>query len=174
MPGSASARMSLVARPGILLAGTLVFALRRGHQAAPARRPASARSRRPLAAGATSRGPVHPFFAIGLPLRQALGAQHQAARGGVHRDDSCGIQLREAASRRFSSAPGIIQSGISSVPISSRKVHAATSASACWSTQACATPTASLRTRSITPTRSVTLIAPRASSVLNRLEHFST
>ena len=64
-----------------------------------------------------------------------------------------------------------------------RKAHWATSAALlraparrarCWSTQHCATPSASLRTRPITPTRSVTLIAPRASSRLNRCEHFST
>ena len=45
-----------------------------------------------------------------------------------------------------------------------RQAHCATSARPfrCWSTHACATPTASLRTRWITPTRSVTLMAPRA------------
>ena len=42
------------------------------------------------------------------------------------------------------------------------------------STHASATPTASFRTRAMMPTRSVTLMAPRASSRLNRCEHFST
>src|SRR5262252_3676226 len=42
----------------------------------------------------------------------------------------------------------------------------------CWSTQALAMPTASARTRAITPTRSVTEMAPRASRMLNRCEHF--
>ena len=42
----------------------------------------------------------------------------------------------------------------------------------CWSTHAFAIPTASARTRAITPTRSVTEIAPRASRMLNRCEHF--
>ncbi len=42
----------------------------------------------------------------------------------------------------------------------------------CWAVQALATPTARLRMRAITPTRSVTEIAPRASSRLNRWEHF--
>ena len=37
----------------------------------------------------------------------------------------------------------------------------------CCAFQICATPTASLRTRAMTPTRSVTLIAPRESSRLN-------
>ena len=37
-----------------------------------------------------------------------------------------------------------------------------------------AKPTASFRTRAITPTRSVTEIAPRESSVLNKCEHLST
>src|ERR1700691_102929 len=36
----------------------------------------------------------------------------------------------------------------------------------CWSIQALAMPTASARTRAITPTRSVTEIAPRASRIL--------
>ena len=40
--------------------------------------------------------------------------------------------------------------------------------------QAFAVPTASFRTRAITPTRSVTLIAPRASRVLKMFEHLST
>src|SRR5665811_424491 len=54
--------------------------------------------------------------------------------------------------------------------------HWATSAvgACCWSLQAAAMATAILRTRWITPTRSVTLMAPRASSVLKRLEHLST
>ena len=71
-----------------------------------------------------------------------------------------------------SSAGGIIQSGISSVPISSRngQAHAATPAPS----TSLATPNASFRTRPITPTRSVTLMAPRESSRLKRCEHFST
>ena len=59
-----------------------------------------------------------------------------------------------------------------------QEIHAASCAACrgklCCSTQASATPTASFRMRPIMPTRSVTLIAPRASSVLNRLLHFST
>ena len=43
-----------------------------------------------------------------------------------------------------------------------------------WSIQAWATPTASFLTRAITPTRSVTLMAPLASSRLKAFEHFST
>ena len=38
--------------------------------------------------------------------------------------------------------------------------------------QELAIPTAKARTREITPTRSVTEIAPRASRMLNRCEHF--
>src|SRR5207237_6547565 len=42
----------------------------------------------------------------------------------------------------------------------------------CAASHALATPTASLRIRAITPTRSVTEIAPRASRILKRCEHF--
>ncbi len=59
-----------------------------------------------------------------------------------------------------------------------KEIHAAlsfgTAAPYCCSTQDSATPTASFLTRPITATRSVTLIAPRASRVLKRLLHFST
>src|SRR5581483_9499121 len=54
-----------------------------------------------------------------------------------------------------------------------RHQAAASSEGNCCSHQACATPTANLRTRLMMPTRSVTLMAPRASSRLNRFEHLS-
>ena len=86
------------------------------------------------------------LLAIGLALGQPFGAQHQAARRGIQAHGFVrNVRAFRTAARRFSSALGIIQSGISSVPISSRKgrlIAPPPQAADCWSAQACATPTA--------------------------------
>ena len=112
------------------------------------------------------------LFGIGLLCDDAFRANNQAARGGIGADGRVAqlVRFQQVAD----GAAEILQSARQH-PVGDffganfeEEVHAA------CSTHASATPTACFRMRPITPTRSVTLIAPRASSVLKRLLHFST
>ncbi len=122
----------------------------------------------------------HDLFGIGLAFGQAGGAQHQPPRRGI-RFDAGGLDpvIRQQLVKQL---PQVVEGGRdhpvgdfldADLEQEGQRAHAATPASDC-SSQAWATPTASLRTRPITATRSVTLMAPRESSRLNRCEHFST
>ena len=115
------------------------------------------------------------LFGIGLLRDDAFGANNQAARGGIGADGRVAqlVLFQQVAD----GAAEILQSA-GQHPVGDffgadfeEEIHAACS----WrGPHASATPTACFRMRPITPTRSVTLIAPRASSVLKRLLHFST
>ena len=126
------------------------------------------------------------LFAVFLPFGQ-FGAQHQPARRTIQTDRAC---LEAVLVEELLEQPVEIGQRRLDHPMRNlfdaqleqeRKcvAHCATStgaalSKACCSIHAVATPTASLRTRPMTPTRSVTLIAPRASSRLNVCEQFST
>ena len=131
-------------------------------------------------AGADFAGPMHALFAIGLPLRQPVGAQHQAPRRRIERHRLVrNLELLEQQPQIFERARNHPIGNLFGADFEQeRQAHCGhlrrRDACCCWSAQACATPTASLRTRWMTPTRSVTLMAPRASSVLKMFEHFST
>ncbi len=129
--------------------------------------------------------PEHQLFASGCASDQPLGAQHQAARRGVgamhatrrDRFRRAGLeQLSQVVQRRLDHPVGDLFGADFEKKRDTRSCrHLARGGSSPLLVRpACATPTASLRTRAITPTRSVTLMAPRASSRLNRCEHFST
>jgi len=112
---------------------------------------------------------------------QSFGREHQAPRRRLHRGDFAaqlvvgqqrGEQLAQARQRRPNHP---VRDFLGTDLQQEGSGHQATSGARLdWSSHVLATPTASLRTRAITPTRSVTLRAPRASSRLNRWEHFST
>ncbi len=124
-------------------------------------------------------GTEDALHGIRLAGRETFGAQHEAARGGIQADGFVReFPASRRSRRRFSSAVGNHPIGdfLGADFEQEGETHWATSAvtACCWSAQAAATATAILRTRWITPTRSVTLMAPRASRVLKRLEHLST
>ncbi len=117
---------------------------------------------------------------IGLARREVHGFEHQTARRGFKHLHLAGKLV--VLQQRFEQLAQLLQGGLDH-PVGDlfgadfkqerQRLHAAASRLDC-ATQVWATPTASLRTRAMTPTRSVTLIAPRESSRLNRCEHFST
>ena len=110
------------AAAGDLLDEDVIFALGRGSRrpALRARCPACGRTRRRLAAGADLAGPCTFSSLSGWRSGKPVGAQHQRRGVASSVTDSCGdFELLEQQAQIFQ-RPGIIQSGISSVPISSR------------------------------------------------------
>ncbi len=190
-PGSASARMSRDGRPAVFLryarysprgvscrsrAATSTPILRAKPSAAPVGWPS-------LKAAETG-GPETSSSASAC--RSASSAARSTRRRGV-----ASVRMAPAASRcaarrspnsddRLASAGSIIQSGISSVPISSRKGTLIGPPPPGLRPEFADRPSMPPRPApacapcAITATRSVTLIAPRESSRLNRCEHFST
>ena len=134
-----------------------------------------------LEGGALGR-PHQQLFGVRLAVGDVDETRGQPAGRGVHREQ---LTLQPVfGEHSFQQLAQVVQRGLDH-PIGylfnadfeqEVQPHHATSpaAGACWSTHACATPTAILRTRPMTPTRSVTLMAPRESRRLKRLEHFST
>ena len=128
MPGRASARMSRVARPGTFSGSkcnTRPWAVTSTARSAGVTPSLRAKPSTALG-GADLAGPVSFSSASCCRTGRRFGAQHQAARRGIQ-GDAIGragwicVSSSSKSARRLSSAPGIIQSGISSVPISSRK-----------------------------------------------------
>ena len=124
------------------------------------------------------------FVAVGLADGEGGGAEDEAAGGAVELEVRCfeAVFIEDGAEEAFEVGEGRGDHPVGDLfdadfeEEGAEVAHAATPARriCCWSTQAVATPTASLRTRAMTPTRSVTLMAPRASRRLKLWEHLST
>ncbi len=86
------------------------------------------------------------FFSVRKTFGQAIHAQHEAARGGIQSNIGCGKakggEVRAQAFERAMNHP--IGDFFGADFEKKGEAHCATP---CWSAQACATPTASLRTR---------------------------
>src|SRR5580698_11193971 len=121
------------------------------------------------------------LFRVELARHQVFGPEHQPTRRCIHRrDPSAQSMLIKQCLKHILQ---VAQDG-NDHPVwnflgpdleQKRQAHATASFfGAISAIQAVATLSASLRTRPITPTRSVTLIAPRESNKLNTCEHLST
>src|SRR5581483_1805422 len=127
---------------------------------------------------------------VGRLFQQIFDEEHEAARCGVEHQRFAA----ECAESRFETAFQVLESGFdhpvgdffsadfeeegghqasTSVETAPSRSRLGSPCCCCCSTQAWATPTASFLTRAMIPTRSVTLIAPRASSRLKMCEHLS-
>ena len=196
--GSASARISVAARPAVLRSSCIFrlcrrrgFPVRRGSTPCFLAKPATA------ASGADLAGPRRVLR--NRAARAIRPSARTTRRRGVASVRIVGsprflsFKRSAYASPRYSSAPASIQSGISSPPISRRRFM--TDLAGIWPSLLGAPGGSPAADRSPgptnwspgfghanrqfadapdTPTRSVTLMAPRASSVLNRLLHFRT
>src|SRR5579864_869489 len=115
------------------------------------------------------------LLAIGLAVDQAVGPKNKASRGGVDPGDPAAQAL--LIEKYLKCVLQMIQ-GRDDHPVGNffgadfEKEGEAHAASSCF-IHIAATPSASFRTRLMTPARSVTLIAPRESSRLKMCEHFS-
>src|SRR5579872_634856 len=123
------------------------------------------------------RRPQQQLFGVGLLRDELLDEEGEAARRGVGSGDHSAEAV--LVDQFLKAVLEVIQRG-GDHPIGDffgtdfeEKWDAHAAASLCWSTQSCAAPTAIFRTRAMTPTRSVTEMAPRESRRLNKWEHFS-
>ncbi len=195
MPGRASARMSAVGRPltarsmkSLLSSPTPIWST-----ATPARlaNPSAALVGLPCSVEGDILGrAAETLLLIGLPRRETLGDEREAARrgrgaaGDAVGESGVGEGRDEALLEVGESADDHPIGYFFGSDFEEEFAHWATSglvgafaplrSRLCCCIQACATPTAKFLTRWMTPTRSVTLMAPRASRMLNRCEHLST
>src|SRR4051812_19639306 len=133
------------------------------------------------------RRPCELFFDIRLTLANAMGnhAKPSRRREGFHtRRFGNSLTAKQLLDALLEFIPGRIQHARGNpfnADLQQQPSHQAFTATLCystvnsadcWSAYAFAIPTANARMRAITPTRSVTEIAPRASKMLKRCEHF--
>ncbi len=164
----------------LLLEGVVLALRRRGDPQLFHRHAHLAREAMSGAFARLLRRSAHRFPAVFLALGQPIGEQHQPPRRRIdarHRAFQAVLfeDLPEALfEMRQRPADHPVGDLLSSDFEQKWQRHYAATSALCWSSQICAVPTASRRTRAMTPTRSVTEIAPRESSRLNRCEHFRT